>query len=147
MVARRLLILMLVMLMIASLSSVFLAEPGRRGDEAPATTTPRDPEPPRGAPAAGEGRLLRATLDASAAKPRTIRMRVGDQLALRVQARQALQVELAGLGQLEDLVPPAPARFNLYADRRGSFPVRVLPAERTIGVIEVKPAEGATQGH
>ena len=138
MVARRLLIVMLVMLVIASLSSVFIAEPGRRTGAGPPETTTREgsARPPERR-AEGQGRLVRVTLEASASRPRTIRLRSGDQLALRVDARRTAQVELAGLGQLEDVVPLAPARFNLYADREGRFPIRLLPPKRTIGVIEV----------
>ena len=137
MVARRLLIVMLVMLVIASLSSVFLAEPGRRTGAEPETTTREEPAKPPERRAEGEGRLVRVTLEASASRPQTIRLRPGDQLALRVVARRTAQVELVGLGQLEDVVPLGPARFNLYADREGRFPVRLLPAKRTIGMIVV----------
>jgi hypothetical protein len=137
MVARRLLILMLVMLVIASLSSVFLADPGSRRGPNRAPTTTRAPERSGEPESAREGRLLKATLDASAPGPKTLRLRTGDQLALRVEARRPVQVELGGLGQLEDVFPPAPARFDLYADRPGRFPVRVLPAKRKIGTIVV----------
>ena len=143
MVARRLLIVMLVMLVVASLSSVFLAEPGRRTG-AGSPSRPRE-EPPR-APerrTEGKGRLVRVTLEVSASRPQTIRLRTGDQLALRVDSRRTAQVEFVGLGQLEDVVPLAPARFNLYADREGRFPVRLLPAKRTIGVIKVVEGDQA----
>ena len=141
MVARRLLIVMLVMLVIASLSSVFIAEPGGRSGAGPPETNTR--EIPARLPerrAEGEGRLVRVTLGASASRPQTIRLRTGDQLALRVDARRTAQVELVGLGQLEDVVPLAPARFNLYADREGRFPIHLLPAKRTIGEIVVRDA-------
>jgi hypothetical protein len=145
MVARRLLIVMLVMLVIASLSSVFLAEPGRRtGAGSPQTTTGEHPTRPPERRAEGKGRLVRVTLEASASRPQTIRLRTGDQLALRVAARRTAQVALVGLGQLEDVVPLGPARFNLYADRPGRFPIRVLPPKRTIGVIVV--AEEGNRG-
>jgi hypothetical protein len=145
MVARRLLIVMLVMLVIASLSSVFLAEPGRRtGAGSPQTTTGEHPTGPPERRAEGKGRLVRVTLESSASRPQTIRLRTGDQLALRVDARRTAQVALVGLGQLEDVVPLGPARFNLYADREGRFPVRMLPVKRTIGVIVV--AEEGNRG-
>jgi hypothetical protein len=146
MIARRLLILMLVMLIIASISSVFVAEPGRRGSAPPPASTTEARETPPNAPPSVEGRLLRETLDASAEKPRAIRMRVGDQLALRIEARRVLQVEVTGFGQLEDVVPPAPARFDLYADRPGRFPVRLLPTKREIGVIQVGQAAKSKRG-
>src|SRR5688500_8600886 len=114
MVARRLLILMLVMLAMASLASVFVADPcARTGTGGQATSQPAEERRAarEEARAANDGRLFKATLRASASSPRTIAMRTGDQLALRVEARSAGQVELVGLGQLEDVFPPAPARF------------------------------------
>jgi hypothetical protein len=138
MVARRLMIAMLVMLAIASLTAVLLPDPAERDDP---TTTTGAPRISADQSRRGAGRLVRATLEASVPRPRMIRVDAGDQLALRVEADRAGQVEIGGFGQLEDVYPPAPARFNLLMNRPGTFPVRLLDPARTIGKIVVQPQD------
>ena len=42
-----------------------------------------------------------------------------------------------GLGQLEDLAPGSPARFNLLFAEPGTYTVRLIEADRPIGRIIV----------
>jgi hypothetical protein len=65
-------------------------------------------------------------------------MRLGDELALVVRSGVADQVEIPAFGQIEDLTPDDPARFDLLPDRTGTFEVRLLEAGRVIGRIRVR---------
>lgn len=109
------------------------------------TTTTTEPERP-------DGRLLSRTLRAAAKRPQVVRVRVGDALTLGVYSRQPDQVEIEGLGELEDVDRYAPAIFELAPYEPAVYPVRLLETGRTIGRIEVAPAkpprrEGGERGN
>jgi hypothetical protein len=145
MAARRLLILMLVLLGVSTLAAALVPP---QGDEEQATSTGRT----NGRPAqAGEdrgppGRLIERTIRVAPHGADTVRIHLDDQLALTVRSGVADQVEIPAFGQLEDLTPEAPARFNLLPDRTGTFAVRLLEAGRVIGRIEVSRAESRNRG-
>jgi hypothetical protein len=91
------------------------------------------------------------TLRSGARKPETIRLEVGDQLALEVVGQEHDLVEIEGLGRLDDVDAASPARFNLIVDEPGSYDVRLRQAGVRVGRIEVAqpaaepdPPEGAT---
>lgn len=81
------------------------------------------------------GELVEEKLDAQAQKPETIRIPLGDQLALAVSSKRAGQVQIAGLGLVDDVAPLSPARFDVFADHRGRFEVRFAEPKRTLGEI------------
>ena len=58
--------------------------------------------------------------------------------------RVADQVSIPALGQIEDLTPEAPARFDLLAEQAGVFEVRLVHAKRTIGRIAVTSGKSGT---
>jgi hypothetical protein len=130
MAARRLLIVMLVLLAMSMLAAALAPSPG--DDETTSSTTSTTTAGHR-APAGGE--LVEAKLDADAARPQTIRVPLGDQLSLAVSSRRAGQAQIAGLGLVEDVARLAPARFDLLADHRGRYEVRLVDPPRTLGVI------------
>jgi hypothetical protein len=140
MAARRLLILMLVLLAVSTLAAALVPqaereEPGTNGGTA--TTEPRpgrQSRPPAGA-------LVRRTIEVAPQGADEIELRRGDQLALTVRSGAPDQVEIPAFGQLEDLTPEDPARFDLLPDRTGVFEVRLLAARRVIGRIRVRPRE------
>ena len=111
------------------------------------------PEPARDDPtttsateATATGRSQMRILRANAGKPETIRVRAGDQLALEVVGQEYDLVEIRALGQLEDLDPQSPARFDLLLDEPGTYAVRLTHAQRLIGRIKVAQAQaGADQ--
>jgi len=132
--ARRLLILMLVLLGTSTLAAALVPEPPERQATTSSTT------PPRTSPVPAGGELIRASLDAGAKPLETVRMTLGDQLALRVTSSEPAQIEIRGLGLLEDVLPLSPARFDILATRPGRYEVRRLEPDRRLGVIEVAPA-------
>jgi hypothetical protein len=72
-------------------------------------------------------------------RPQVVRVHLGDQLQLAVAAERADQVEVRGLGALGEVDPDTPARFDLLPFERGTYPIRLLDAHRTVGRIEVRP--------
>jgi hypothetical protein len=132
--ARRLVIVMLVLLGVSTLAAALVpVERDSAGDETTttATETGKDAEP--------TGDLLRQSIDADARKPKTIVMSLGDQLELAVRSCRADQAEIAALGELEDVHPDAPARFDLLPFATGTYAVRLVDADRRVGEIEVRP--------
>jgi hypothetical protein len=132
MAARRLVIVMLVLLFVSTLAAALIPAPDT-GDE---TETTRTTEPT----AKPAGRELARSIDAAAKRSATIRIAVGDQLTLTVRSPRPDQVEIARLGQLEDVAPTSPARFDLLPADPGDYAVRLLGAGRVIGRIEVAEA-------
>jgi hypothetical protein len=148
MAARRLLILMLVLLAVSTLAAALVPQ-GER-DETPSNggTAAGEPRPGRERSRPPPGALVRRTIEVAPHGADEIELRRGDQLALTVRSGVADQVEIPAFGQLEDLTPEDPARFNLLPDRTGVFEVRLLAARRVICRIRVRTEEpgGDAQG-
>jgi hypothetical protein len=135
MAARRLLILMLAVLAVSTLAAALVAPP--RSPE-PTTTTADDEDDAKAKPTRdGTGRLVEAKLNISGARPETIPARQGDQLALIVRSRTGGQVEMPGFGLIEDVGRDDPARFDLLADRLGTFEVQLVGSGRVIARVRV----------
>lgn len=130
MAARRLIFVMIVLLLASSIAAALVPIPEGARDESTTTTAPT-------ATAAGE--LLERTLRADARKSPRIRAEVEDELALTVTGSRHDLVEITGLGQLEDLAPGSPARFDLLFAEPGTYTVRLVESDQPIGRIEVTP--------
>jgi hypothetical protein len=133
MAARRL-IAILIVLMIISTIAAGLADVEQEQRETTTTT-----EQPIEADQSAGGELIRSSL---AAQPQGERLPVieavrGDQLSLRVDAHQVVEVEVAALGLRATAGPGSPARFDLVLREAGTIPVRIAGGE-TIGRIEVR---------
>jgi hypothetical protein len=137
--ARRLLILMLVLLGVSTVAAALVPVDRDTGDDTTTTTTSTREAP--------TGKREPKSIDAGADKPKTIRVEVGDQLQLRVTSPRADQVEIPALDELEDVDPEAPAHFDLLLFDKGRFPVRLVEANRQIGAIKVAkpPRRGRTR--
>jgi len=122
---------MLVLLGTSTLAAALVPVPDPE-TETTTTTPTREADPlPRG------GELVRVTVDAQARRPKAIELPLGDQLALIVRSEEAGQVEIAGLGQLEDVLPLSPARFDILPVREEALDVRMIEPERVLATIEV----------
>jgi hypothetical protein len=131
-VARRLLIVMLVLLGLSTLAAALVPpqrEPG--GTATTQTTSPRTSKLPPG------GELVRATIDADGRRPERIEVPLGDQLALEVRSRRLAEIQIPALGLIEDATRGAPARFDILARREGAFEVRRIEPRVRLGVIGV----------
>jgi len=126
---------MLLLLVVSTLAATLVPPQAEREEttEANRTTGARAPNesPPR-------GKGVARTIDASARGAERIEVRLGDQLALTVRSGTADQVEIPALGQLEDVDPDAPARFDLLPRRTGTFEVRLIDARRQVARITVR---------
>ena len=138
MAARRLVILMLILLGVSAFAAALA--PDRRTDD---STTTEATSTTEASPPVDRGILVRKRIDASAIEPASIEVEAGDQLALTVTADEPVQVEISELGLLEDAQLGSPARFDLLLDQGSSLDVLSTPLEgeaRVIGTIDVSLA-------
>jgi hypothetical protein len=135
MAARRLLILMLVVIAISTLAAGLFAPRPEPQPAATTTTTERDRGPTTGLE--GTGRLIEASVQTGARRPETIRVRRGDQLELTVRSHIDGQVEIRRFGLIEDAGPGMPARFSLLMSEPGRFAVSLAGRRRDVARIEV----------
>lgn len=138
MAARRLIVIMLVLLVMSSITAALLPQTPRTSDsQEPATTTTT-------VPAERGGRLIQRTMRADRPTRETIEISLGDQLALQVTSSRATQVSIPRIGELADVDPNAPARFDLFPTEPGIYPVKRLNPAREVGRIVVR--DGAATG-
>lgn len=135
MAARRLLIVLVILLAISTFAALLVPPQGTdEGEDETLGSTPTGTEGRRPPP---RGELVRASIDADQAKPRSVQLKLGDQLSLEVRSRRADQVVISGFGLIDDVERDAPARFDLFADRTGRFAVRLLDRSETVGRIVI----------
>ena len=140
MAARRLIFVLLVLLMISSFAAALVPiERSARDDESSSTTTTETTE--AAAPPAGE---LKVRTIRAGEHPRTVRIRLGDQLQLAVAADALDEVEIPALGEIESVDPGSPALFDLLPLDPGRYSIRLVDADRVVGSIEVEAAEPRT---
>lgn len=132
MAARRLIMAMLVLLVLSTiLAALIPVERDRLRDSSSTTTTTTTPAEPA-------GQLVRRSIATDDATPERIELSLGDQLELTVESpKLADQVEIPAFGELDDVDPDFPARFDLLMLETGSFPVRLVEAGRVIARIDV----------
>jgi hypothetical protein len=141
MAARRL-IIVLVVLFAISIGAALLA-PDRRSSllgsdrSSTTTTTTTTTTATRRLP---QDEMIRERIDASAAKPESVDVMVGDQLELVVASNRARLVEIPAFGVTADAVPRAPASFNLLLREAGRVPVRDAETGALVGRIDVAKA-------
>lgn len=138
MLGRRLLVLLVVLMGLTVLaSSVAPRREAAPVQPAPSSTRAADAPPRR----ASEERVSAER----GRPPARIVVRQGDLLTLVVSspARGAIALERVeardGLDFLDAVDPVSPARFELLADRPGSYRILVVETDREIGTIEVRP--------
>ena len=140
MLGRRLLVVFAVLLGLTALATSLAPRPTvRDGNRAQPSSTPAaTPAPERSETAS---RRLERTISADPGRKRaSVRVRVGDVLALTVRGNLLDSVEIADLGKLEPIEPGSPARFEMLLERPGELRVGLVDAERLIGLVEVAPA-------
>lgn len=131
MAARRLVVVMLVLLFVLSLVAALapvqpvVEEP----EEDPVTQVP----PPA---ITQDPKQVEAQIDANAKEPPAIAVDVGDQLRLEVVSRTPATVELVGLGPTDDVDRFDPAVFDVLLTEKGTYSVRFLGRREPIGTIE-----------
>ena len=122
MVARRLLLFTAVLLLLATLAAG--VAPRRPSPPPPPSTIPAD---------RGEPRTVERRISADASGGTTVRVERGEILELEVSGRVLDSVLLEGLDRLEAIEPLTPARFDVLAEHPGTYPIRLVAADRRIG--------------
>jgi hypothetical protein len=140
MFGRRLIILVAVLMGLTALAASVAPPPQTRRPAASPTPPPASTAP---APPPASAGVVTRHLDATTpGAPVTIRVARGDTLELAVDVSEPDTVALDDL-DLQAATPGSPARFELLADTPGEFPLRLLEAERALGVIRVSAASAA----
>ena len=109
-----------------------------------AGVAPRQPAPTggddglRSVPAPSPAKPVVRTIEADASEPARIVLRSGQTLELEVKATETDSVSLEGLGKIEPVEPESPARFEVLAELPGTYPVRLLDADRDVGTLEIR---------
>jgi hypothetical protein len=140
MFARRLLVLVAVLMGLTALAASLSPPPGQiRGASSPSPTpTPAVSAAPGGPEPEGAAGVVHARISASgAALPRVVRAVRDDLVELVVAGDVVDTVAIDGLAVLEPIDPDSPARVELYADRPGRFAIRLLEADRQIGTLRI----------
>jgi hypothetical protein len=139
---RRLIILVAVLMGLTALAASVAPPPdpqrrdGRQGAGSPTPT-------PTAGQTAAQAVVIDRRIDAtSEARAVTVDVPQGATLELEVDVGAPDTVALGDL-DLEAAAPGSPARFEWLADAPGEFPLRLLEAERSLGVIRVSAASAA----
>jgi hypothetical protein len=141
MAARRLLIVMLVLLGISALAAALV--PGQRLNQGTSSTS-TSTEETTAIDTLPQGRLLTATISAARPKQQVVQLKLGDELILLVKANVRDDVEIPALGLVEAVDPVTPARFDLLPTQTGSYPIRLVTGLRRVGRIQVLPRKSET---
>jgi len=143
MAARRLIIVMLVLLGISTAVAIITPVPeedaaeervtGTTG-ETGSTGTTGETAPEEAEPA--ESNLVEATVK-SGEEPKTVKASPGDRLVLQVDPGRASDVEVTGLGLTGTTTPYAPAYFDVrLPSKPGTYEVVDVDSEKELAVIE-----------
>lgn len=143
MAARRLLIVMLILLAISTIASVFV--PTRDTDEGEGTTATRttgtETTPTEAAsPATPELEPVEAKVAIGSPKLPVVPLAVGQRLTLRVSSPEPGLVEIEDLGYLEAVAPGTPATFYLLGEEPRSYGVTLVESGAVVARIDVRDA-------
>jgi hypothetical protein len=137
MAARRLVIVMLVLLGISTLAAALIPTPDRSGPSTDSTDTiaslPEQPQPSQAA-----GRLVSRKIRIDD-KPAIVRVHPGDELRLTVSGPFADDIEIPAFGLTTTMTPYAPATFDVIVPEAGSFAIRAVQTGRPVGRIDSQP--------
>lgn len=140
MAARRLLIVMLILLGLSTLAAALV--PTRPNeDEGTGSTIASEATETESSPAdtVPPGKPLGLTIRVGKGPVKVVPIHVGDQLTLIVRSTRADQLEIPSLGLLETVAPGLPARFEVFARAKGNLGIRYVEADRLVARIQVQP--------
>ena len=149
MAARRLLIVMVVLLGLSTLSWALVPPPEENSDR-PQKAAPSEGDTGKSEteakPAEAEPRVITARMEVSNEAPKVVVVRPGDELRLEVSGSVGEDIEIPEFGLTDTMTPDAPARFSLIVDRTGEFEVRAVESGIVAGRIRagMAPPEPAS---
>jgi hypothetical protein len=130
MLARRLLILLAVLMGLTALAAGVAPRRPLPSSDQPGTA--------QAAPSAGKSaKPLKRTIDANEPSSRKIVVQQGRLVDLTVQGDVVDSVQLGDL-EVQPLDPDSPALFEVLADTPGTYPIELVNAQRRLGVLQVK---------
>jgi hypothetical protein len=147
MAARRLLIVMLILLGLSTLAAALVPQRTLR-DGTTATTTQPAQTAPKPLPAGGRSiqakvvvggtkiPVVAGPICAATGKPRCAPIHVGDQLTLLVRSEVSTQLSIPEFGLVGFATPETPARFELLATSPGTFGILFVPPQNVGGCLE-----------
>jgi hypothetical protein len=134
--ARRLIFVMLALLVVSTFAATFASQ------QQSSTRTSTEEESASRSDSAGEPlaapRAVR--VNAAAEVPQRVEVPSGRRISLDVISDEADLVSIERLGLTEDVAARSPAHFDLRITERGSYPVRLVNADRVLATIEVGAA-------
>lgn len=140
MVGRRLAALLVVLLVIGAVAAALAPEPARQ--PAGTATQPTTTTAPRTV-----ARTIDLSLPAGSTSDDVVKARSGDLVRLTVASSAPGVVTIDGLDRREAAEPNSPARFEFFAEKTGTFAVRLAPsaepageAGTAVGRLEIAPA-------
>jgi hypothetical protein len=138
MAARRLLIVMLVLLGISTLAAALIPPQSlREGTTGSTATEETETTAPDTVP---KGEALGFDFTVEKDKIAVLRAEVGDQLSIKVRCKCTDLVEIPKLGRLDPVTPGSPVTFDVLAREKGSYGIRLVEADRVVARIEVEAA-------
>jgi hypothetical protein len=128
MAARRLLIVMLILLGLSTLAAALVPSQSLRQDS-DGTTSTTEAQPTETNPVPPDqvlGEQLAIRVGAKRGKPPVVRVPPGGQLALTVRSHRTGLLEIPKLGRFEPVAEGSPAYFNLLIDEKGSYAINFI---------------------
>ena len=155
MAARRLLIIMLVLLGISTLAAALIPQESLREGTTTETTTTQPPETATTTATPPSGTHVQAAITVGGDKVPVVAcpeqdrrkepcqpIRIGDRLTLRIYSRETAQVEIPAFGLVGVSTPAAPALFELLFRSAASYGVRFTSSGKIAARITVLSREG-----
>jgi hypothetical protein len=136
MAARRLLIVMLVLLGLSTLAAALIPPESLREDSTGTTTTEATQTQPADRTSGGGLFVQRITVGGKQVP--VVPIKVGNELRLTVHSQRADELEIPALGLVEAVAPGAPAHFDILAESEGSYGIRFVEADRLAARVEVR---------
>jgi hypothetical protein len=145
MAARRLLIVLLVLLGLSTLAAALVPNRTLNEGSSTGTTTTQPTTAPTATPNPAYLRPTKITVGGKKF-PVVSPIHVGDQLRLLVRSRFPAEIEIPEFGLLGFASPEAPARFELLPDTPGRFGILFAASGKPAAQIEVVAPTGSEQG-
>jgi hypothetical protein len=135
MAARRLVAVLVVMLVVSTIAAILVPAPRRPIGSGSTTTTATTKT--KTTNEQETGKLVTATMSTAHRRP-PVKLRVGDELRLRVKSIRSDQVKVGGFGLVEAVDQSAPALFDVFADHIGRFDVELVNSGKSVGGIVIR---------
>jgi hypothetical protein len=119
---------------------VTISPPERGGRKSSRDTAATAPQVPAKVPLTNPDAFdVSAKLSAApGAAPKTVEAELGDRVQLIVDGGEEIDTVAVGDLSMEGVEPGVPARFEIFADTPGAYPIVLVDENRRIGTLEVR---------